>query len=221
MAENTTSRSEPRKKRKRKDETSHAIKKSRKVAVASPGAADFQAQALQLEEEILESRTNYNSIHTLLEYLQQSSRAENEKIIVAVALFRVFCRLMAGGNLAKRRESSGNEATIVEWLRERLQDYEQGLLRMLKNDNIGTQSTALTLVVRLVKADASYLNQSEDAISQDSLFGQLVRTLIEEGVADEIRAEFVDKYVNNYDDVRYYTFASLAYVLSPSRSDTC
>ena len=214
MARATTSGLESRRKRKRKDETSQASKKSRTAVVDTPQEVDFQDQALQLEEEILESQTNYNSILTLLRHLQENNGADDEDVIAAVALCRVFCRLMAGGNLSKLRESSANEATIVQWLRERLYDYEKELLRMFGNESIGKQSTALTIVMRLVKEKASYLNQSEDAFWQNGLFRQLVQTLIEEEVAEETRSEFVEKYVEKYDDVRYYTFASLAYVPS-------
>lgn len=210
MAKTSTSGLEPGKKRKRKGEISHVSKKSRMMLLDSPQEVDFHDQALQLEEEILESRTNYNSIHTLLEYLQGNDGSENDDTIAAVALCRVFCRLMARGNLSKLRESFGNEATIVQWLRERLQDYEHGLLRMVGNENVAKQRTALTVVLRLVKEKASDLNQSEDPVWQSGLFGQLVQTLVEEKIAEEIRAEFVQEYVERYDDVRYYTFACLA-----------
>ena len=215
MARATTRGLEPGKKRKRKDETFRASEKSWTAAVDSPQEVDFQDQALQLEEEILESQTNYNSIHTLLKFLQENCGEESQDVIAAVALCRVFCRLMAGGKLSKLRESPANETTIVQWLRERLHDYEKGLLRMLRNEIVGKQSTALTVVMRLVKEKASHLNQSEDAVWQDGLFGQLVQTLIEEEVAEETRAEFVEKYIEQYGDVRYYTFTCLAYVLSP------
>ncbi len=210
MAGTITSGLEPGKKRKRKDEAPYASKKSRMVVVDSPLKVDFQDQALQLEKEILESRTHYNSIHTLLKHLQENDGAENENIVAAVALCRVFCRLMAGGNLSKFPKSSGNEATILQWLRERLQDYEQGLLRMLANKNVANQRTALTVVVRIVREKALHLNLSEDAVWQNGLFGKLVQTLIEEEIAEETRAEFVEKYVERYDDIRYYTFACLA-----------
>ena len=215
MASATTSGPEPGKKRKRKDEIRHASKKSRTAAVDSPQKVDFKDQALQLEEQILESRTNFNSIHTLLEYLQNDDGAEDDDVIAAVALFRVFSRLMARGDLSKPREISGNEATIVQWLKEKMLDCERGLLGMLKNVNIGKQSTALTVVMRLVKEKASHLNRSEDAIWHNDLFGQLVQTLIEEQVAEETRAEFIKTYIENYDDVRYYTFACLGYIPSP------
>ena len=191
------------------------------MGTVSPEEVDFQDQALQLEDKILQSRTNYNSIHTLLAYVQQNDGAETERIIAAVALCRVFCSLMARGSFSKLRENSGNEVTIMQWLRERLHDYEQGLLRMLRTKNIGTQSTTLTVLMRLVKEKASHSNQSEDAFWQGGLFGQLVQTLIEEEVTEETRTAFVQKYVEEYEDVRFHTFACLAYVSKPSVSDPC
>ena len=189
------------------------------MGTVSPEEVDFQEQALQLEDKILQSRTNYNSIHTLLAYVQKKDGAETESIIAAVALCRVFCRLMARGSFSKLRENSGNEVTIMQWLRERLHDYEQGLLRMLRTKNTGTQSTTLTVLMRLVKEKASHSNQSEDAVWQGGLFGQLVQTLIEEEVTEETRTAFVQKYVEEYEDVRFHTFACLAYVSKPSVSD--
>ena len=221
MAKNTASSLEPKKKRRRKDENNSAQKKCRTMAAVSPKEVDFQDQALQLEEMILESRTNYNSIHTLLEHLQHNDVAEKERTIAAVALCRVFCRLMARGSLSKLREGPGNEVTITQWLRQRLQEYEQGLLRMLRTENIGTQSIALTVLVRLVREKASHLNQSKDDVWLNGLFGQLVQTLIEEEVTEETRFEFVEKYVEEYEDVRFYTFACLAYLLKQPRSNTC
>ena len=218
MAGATTSGLEPGKKRKRRDENYHASKKGRTVAAESPQEVDFQDYVLRLEEKILESRTNYNAIQTLLEYMQKHDGAGDEDVIAAVALCRVFCKLMAGGNLSKPRERSGNEATIVQWLRERMQDYERALLRMLRNENIGRQSTALTVVMRFVKGKASHLNQSDDAVFQEDLLRQLVLTLIEEQVAEETRVEFAESYVGKYRDIRYCTFASLSYVPSLPRA---
>lgn len=215
MPRDTMPRLEPGKRRRWNDELLHARKKSRTIGTISPEKTDFQDKALQLVEKILGSRTNYNSIHTLLEYVQNDDKAENERLVAAVALCRVFCRLMAGGSLSRLRENSYNESMIVQWLRERLQDYEQGLLRMLRTRNIGTQSAALTVLVRLVKEKASHLNQSEDATWHDGLFGQLVQTLIAEEVFEEVRAEFVEKYARKHEDIRFYTFACLACVPKP------
>ena len=216
MARDATSSFDPGKKRKRNDQTSQASKKRCTAAVVlPPERVDFQDRALQLEAKIHESRTNYNSIQTLLECLHREDGLAEDKVITAVALCRVFCRLLAGGSLSKLDGSPRNEATIIEWLRQRLQDFEKNLMQMLIDQNINLQCTALTVIVRLVKEKASHLDQSEDAVWRRGLFGQLIETLIQADVAGETRAEFTEKYVGAYDDIRYYTFACLAYVPSP------
>ena len=216
MVRESTSNLETGDKRRRKDGIHHARKKSRTVATVSHENIELQDKALQLEEKILESRTNYNSIHTLLKCLQQEDELKNEKQIAAVALCRIFCKLMARGSLSKLQESSSDEVMIMQWLRERLHDYEQGLLRMLRSNNIGTQSIALTVLMQLFKDEASHLNQSAHMLWQEGIFWQLVQTLIEEEVVEEVRTEFVERYVVKYEDVRYYTFACLAYVPKPT-----
>ena len=215
MAREDTNNLKLGEKRRRKGGILHARKKSRNAAPVPYEDVEFQDEALRLEEKILESRTNYNSIHTLLKCLQQEDELKNEQEIAAVALCRIFCKLLARGSLGKLQESSSNDLVIMQWLRERLHDYEQGLLRMLKSKNIGTPSIALNILMRLLKDEASHLNQTADVLWQEGIFGQLIQTLIEEEVVEETRTEFVEGYVVKYEDVRYYTFACVAYVSKP------
>ena len=215
MAREDTSNLQLGEKRRRKDGIFHARKKSRTAATVPDEDVEFQDEALRLEEKILESRTNYNSIHTLLKCLQQEDEPKKKRTIAAVALCRIFCKLMARGSLSKLHESSSNDHVIMQWLRERLHAFEQALLRMLKSKNIGTQGIALTILMRLLKDEASHLNQSADVLWQEGIFWQLLQTLIEGTVVEETRTEFVEGYVVKYEDVRYYTFACLAYVSKP------
>ena len=202
------------KKRKRKDAPSESLKRKRVASKGSSEESNVHDEILSLEEKILESRNNYNSIHTLLDYLKSSDHGSEKGVLAAVALCRVFCRLMAGGSLNRHREKAGNENTIAQWLGERLQDYENQLLKVLKKPDIGRQSTALTLLMRLLKEEAAHLNNLKESVWRDGIFGKLVHTLVEDEVVDETRAEFVEKYVEEYDDVRYYTFALLGYVIA-------
>ena len=217
MVRESTDNLELGEKRRRQDTSLHARKKSRTVATVSHENIELQDEALQLEEKILESRTNYNSIHTLLKCLQQGDELKIEETIAAVALCRIFCKLMARGSLSKLQESSRDEIMVMQWLRERLHDYEQGLLRMLRSNNSGTQSIALAILMRLLKYEASHLDQSADSIWQEGIFWQLVQTLIEDEVVEETRIEFAERYVVKYEDVRYYTIVCLAYVLKSTR----
>ena len=212
---------DPAKKRKRKDAPSESSKRKRLTSEESSEEPDLQENILSLEEKILESRTNYNSIHTLLEYLGSSDRGSKKNVLAAVALCRVFCRLMAGGSLNKHKEKAGNENTIAQWLGERLQEYENGILKMLKEPDVERQSTALTLLMRLVKEEAKHLNKLKESVWRDGIFGKLVHKLLEDEVVEETRAAFVKSYVGKYDDVRYYTFVVLAYVRAVIITITC
>lgn len=172
---------------------------------------DIQGEILGLEEKILASRSNYNSIQTLLEHIRKSPVSDdNEDVIAAVALCRVFCRLMVAGTLTKLQRSSDTEVTIVQWLRGRLKEYENELLRMLCDENASKSSTALTLLMRLVKEEALHLNKSEEVIWRDGLFQKVIKTLVEQHVASQTRHEYAGKWFEEYADIRYYTFACLA-----------
>ena len=212
---------DPVKKRKRKDAPCENSKRKRVASKESSEESDLQDDILSLEEKILESRNNFNSIHTLLDYLRSSNYGSEKNVLAAVALCRVFCRLMAGGSLNRHREKAGNENTIAQWLGERLQDYENELLKTLKEPDVGKGSTALTLLMRLVKEEAAHLDNLKESIWRDGIFGKLVHKLLEDEVVEETRAGFVEKYVEKYDDVRYYTFALLAYVRALILTITC
>ena len=212
---------DPAKKRKRKDLGCSSSKRKRVVSKDSSEEPDLQDHILSLEEKILESRTNYNSIHTLLGYLGSSDHGGEKNVLAAVALCRVFCRLMAVGSLNKHKEKAGNENTIAQWLGERLQDYENEILKMLKEPDVGRQCIALTLLIRLVKEEAAHLKNLKESVWRGGIFGKLVHKLVEDEVAEETRAAFVEIYVEKYDDARYYTFAVLAYVRAVMITITC
>ena len=201
------------KRRRGREEPQTKLKKKRVAVQDESEDVDVHEMIFGLEQKILESRTNYNSIQTLLELLRAADVPVEQNITAAVALYRVFCRLMAAGDLQKPKDPASKEAVIVSWLRSRLKDYEAELIQLTGNPDLGTQSTALTLSMRLTKEEAAHLNSTNEAVWRDGIFAQLVQGLVQESVADDTKAEFVAKYVEEYDDVRYYTFARLADVI--------
>lgn len=198
-------------KRKRSEETSSKRRaKRRAVADSRSHKDDFPSHLLELETQINESRHYYNNIVTLITYLRDDISGDQRDLAAAVALCRVFCRLMAAGSLTKSREAPDNEVIIAEWLKSRFQEYTEILLDILIEDDLVKQSTSLTLLMRLVKESAAHLKFSEESIWRDGLFTKVIRRIIGAESGDAIRAEFVEKYVEEYDDVRFYTFAALA-----------
>ena len=163
-------------------------------------------EILLLESQILESRRHLNSITILLGYVNEK---DAKSIFAAISLCRVFCRLMAAGNLSKSQETSKNETLIVKWLKERFQEYKHSLLSMLASEISNRSTTALTLLLELIKEEAEQLKLSEYAVWSNGLFAKLLRILVDVEAIDDARAAFIDNYLLKYDDIRYYTFTRL------------
>ncbi|KAG9804763.1 CBF-domain-containing protein, partial [Aureobasidium melanogenum] len=124
------------KKRKRTDATAVAKPtKSKKVKAASnDGDDDPQAQMLLLEQQILESPSNYPNITSLLKFLK--SKDATQKITAAVALCRAFCRLMAAERMVKQKTMDEEEIGQVDWLKTQYKEYGRQLGRLLASEEL-------------------------------------------------------------------------------------
>ena len=80
---------------------------------------NVQDEILLLENEIFESRKNYNNIAKLIKILRDDSRVTDESVVAAISLCRVFMRFMISGELEKKKGSTERDAVILKWLRER------------------------------------------------------------------------------------------------------
>lgn len=113
---------------------------SKRRAVADTPSAETTARIQELEEQISESRRYYNNIATLLSMLNaEHPDKEKPNLAVAVSLCRVFCRLIAGGNLTESNRAAENEKIIVAWLKERCQKYQKALLAILREADPSSQ----------------------------------------------------------------------------------
>ena len=70
--------------------------------------------------------------------------------------------------------------------------------------------TALALLMRLVKDEASLKGDDQGYAFPHDLFRKVVWALLHAEHGNHVREEFVHKYVEGYDDVRYHTFAAIA-----------
>ncbi|MCJ1466105.1 hypothetical protein MMC07_004724 [Pseudocyphellaria aurata] len=194
------------KKRKRKTSQGHAA-----VPASSP-VSNKCDEILRLETQILESRRHYNSIVKLLDYVKEQEKKtaiDENSVMAAAALCRVFCRLSASGNMSLIRETSKSETVIVQWLIERLQEYQRALLSMLALQSPGVSATALMLLMQLIKEGDGQPNVNEDAIWCSGVFSNILQTLVYEPTIVGARASFIDDYFVKYDDVRYHSLVRL------------
>jgi U3 small nucleolar RNA-associated protein 19 len=193
-------------KRKRsslREEKVSGKKKALKKA-PSPDAKDPQATILQLEAQILESRRHYNNLATLLQLAKEHETENETAILAAVALCRVFSRLLSGGDMVKSKGMPESEVVIVQWLKERYREYQSILIEhYMRRGSPPTQSVGLTLIMRLVKEESK--GQKEYNWKHGPL-SRIVETILflpeEEGLTEE----FAEKYFKPFDDIRFYTF---------------
>ncbi len=184
--------------------------KTRKIEKDVSQKGNTEEEILLLEGEITQSRKKYNKITILQDYCKNHRTQSKTSIIAAVALCRVFCRLMANGSMSQSREMPDNERMIAQWLRAQYELYNNILLELLMDTNPGLQSTALTLLMRLQKEFADNLDEpSHDHRRHEGNLRRIVAGITKPNSMALIREEFVRKYVQVYVDVRYFTFACL------------
>ncbi|KAG9885832.1 CBF-domain-containing protein, partial [Aureobasidium melanogenum] len=187
--------------------------KSKKVKAASnDGDDDPQAQMLLLEQQILESPSNYPNITSLLKFLK--SKDATQEITAAVALCRTFCRLMAAERMVKQKTMDEEEIGQVDWLKTQYKEYGRQLGRLLASEEL--QSTALTLFMRLVKEETSQDGRRAEQAWRTGIFADLILGLVASPDATGAREEFIEKFVEEHDDVRYFTFYAVANILARS-----
>ena len=67
--------------------------------------------------------------------------------------------------------------------------------------------------MRLVNVRATHIPEAEIQVWTTGLFQSTFEALAEAENGECVRTEFVDKFVKEYDDVRFYTFQKIAYVI--------
>ena len=206
-------------KRKR---SKHAVaEESLKKRTRSEEDDDHYSKILLLESKILDSRKNYNSITTLLNYLDDGSSNGSDSV-AAVALCRIFCRLMAAGEMTKAKDLSENSLTIVQWLVERRGDFSEAMLKWAKRGDISKQNTASALILRLMREDGNRLSRSDHDLWTSGVFIGLIDAFLESADTDSFSVRFIKQYANEYDDIRYYALCRIRYVYSHTyHNDIC
>ena len=179
-------------------------------AVSPPPATHDANEVLELENQILESRRHYNNIVKLLEYLKKPDAEDDDRsFIAAVALCRVFCRLLAGGTMSRKQGISNDETLIIDWLRERLKEYKNLLISKLASQRPEWSQLALTLPLQMMKEESVYLKVPNDTVWRNGTFALLLRKLADGTTPEATRGLFVKNYLVVFDDIRYYTFTGL------------
>lgn len=197
------------------DSTAGAVKRKRvekkqipvKRARSESSDEDGDARILLLENEIFESRKNYNNISTLIKLLHSKEKDSEHSILASIALCRVFTRLMASGDLAKKSNTTEKDAVVILWLRERYTEYKTGLINLLESKE--SSSTALTLCMRMLKTEGTHFQNGQDYYFPTRFLSDIIESLLSPETEESLRREFSEKYMEEFDDIRFYTFGAV------------
>jgi U3 small nucleolar RNA-associated protein 19 len=190
-------------KRKRTESNHRPLKRAR----SESSDEDVQARILLLENQIFESRKNYNNISTLIKLSRDGINSSGVSVISSIALCRIFSRLLASGDLTKTPDATEKESVVTLWLRERYLEYKAILVQLLNREDSGP--TALTLCMRMLKSEGTYLRNEQDYCFPTVFLKNIIQRLMSANCGEAIRNEFAGKYLEEYDDIRFYSFAAV------------
>ena len=199
-------------KRKRSSSEKGPSKRARSESSDSSEEEDSQAQIILLADEILKSKKNYNNITKLIQILGAEGDEADDSVVAAISLCRVFTSLMVSGDMARKQGTTEKDAVVIKWLKERYFEYKAGLLLLLGEE--GVSSTALDLCMRLLKTEGEHLRGQEYSFPTTFLT-DMIRVFLDPGNDNSAREEFSETYVEEYDDIRFYTLEALELVLVP------
>ncbi|KAI8230306.1 hypothetical protein K4K54_000913 [Colletotrichum sp. SAR 10_86] len=197
-------------KRKRVPAKERSKKRAKSESESEPESSgdesDPQAEILLLESEILESKKNYNNITKLIQIAKTFEDEPESATLASVALCRVFVRLLSAGALQRKKGLSEKELVVASWLKDRYFEYKSVLSELLGDEDLAM--TALTLAMRCLKTEAHTLNDKEEYNFPASFLQQIITALLNSD-SDDARAEFVEKFMSEYDDIRFFTLKAI------------
>ncbi|KAJ4410294.1 Maturation and nuclear export of 40S ribosomal subunits interacting protein [Gnomoniopsis sp. IMI 355080] len=210
-------------KRKRPATKQAPRKRARSESNQDEQEDDVHADILSLEAGILESRKNYNNITALIGIARAVDGDEDEDqetaLLASVALCRVFIRLLSAGALLRKKGMPEKDIVVVHWLRDRLAECREVILSLFSREEHAM--TALTLSMRLLKIEGQNPpSDKEDYNFPKASLKDIVLALSQPEVDQVVRTEFVEKFVDEFEDVRLYTFKSVHDIIAEQTGDS-
>ncbi|KAM0200957.1 hypothetical protein ACHAPA_011261 [Fusarium lateritium] len=190
--------------------------KRRRSSTSSNESEDPNAKILLMEQGILESRKNYNDITVLLSTANDFKNEGPESMLATVALCRIFLRLLAQGSLIAKKTLSEKDLVVVGWLKGQFGEFKKTLVTLLRDEELAP--TALTLCMRTLKAEGEFLYDKDEYTFPRAFLRDIVAALFESENEDVIKA-YIEEFVEQYDDIRYFTFNSVKHVIKQDEEE--
>lgn len=207
---------------KRKRETSsvscsrsiyqHVFDKLRLIAQSSVDVKALK-QKIKTLEAALSDKANLNNIVELLDFADSEKQTNAQVIHAAIhALHRAFTRLRLSGDLDRPKEvdTASAKATVTQWLREQYLAYQKQLRSLLSHEEPGLQLPALNILMQLVKTESEHQSKQRYHFAANLYAGVVESVITSTNFSAPLQKEFLEKYVNAYDDLRHYFYKESA-----------
>ncbi|TCD67592.1 hypothetical protein EIP91_012222 [Steccherinum ochraceum] len=205
-------------------------------------ADDVLVSSIQtLEAQLTAAVSNKTTLNPLADLLDIAQNATEPSVLskAIYALYRVFVVIIAAGMLSGPAGDDTAKA-VRSWINERLQSYAQLLVGLLKDEEKALKTSALTILMSLQKHLSTAVSKTSSTGPQwhNAHFKQAVQGLLtcpssprshqrtkkrksEEGentdsgtLDSDVRDLFVDKWLTENDDVRWFFLRESASVLA-------
>ncbi|ORY96914.1 CBF/Mak21 family-domain-containing protein [Syncephalastrum racemosum] len=180
----------------------------------SQSKTDFKEtrQKIRTLEASLSDKSNLNNLVVLLDIAQDDASTAQGIHAAIHALFRVYTRLIQAGDLGKKKDK-GAHVAVTQWLRDQYKTYLRYLQSLLKHEEPGLQVSALNILMTNLKVQSEYQRNFTDVY-----YRPVIEAVVwQKQLSDPLFKEFLEKYVNAYDDLRFHFYTDVAEIITAAR----
>ncbi|KAI9316357.1 CBF/Mak21 family-domain-containing protein [Dichotomocladium elegans] len=192
---------------------------SKKRKTTSTGNFKEDRQKIRSLEASLSDKTKLNNLVELIDLAKSRSNAQTIHAAMH-SLHRLFTRWQMNGDLDRSAQAGTSEAAqkVTSWLCDQYDDYLQWLRLLLSHEEPGLQLPSLKIQMALIKTQTEYVKEQYNKYRfPDAIFKPLVYAVITNpNLSELLRKEFLEKYVNAYDDIRYHFYQRSAEIMEES-----
>ena len=154
----------------------------------------------------IKSSRHLNEIDSLMLYAKIGG---NTADVALRELCKVFSFLWSTGTMIASSNATENQVTVCKWLRKHSFEVEKMLHERIQGNNVRRTQQSISIYMQLVKSQiASSSEHWARYWNGKCYFRNLMRALVWNRNVGPMQY-FVRTYANKYDDVRYYTLATL------------
>ena len=196
-------------KRKLGEDSDSDVTNSKRLKGSNPIHVRASAKLISgIEENVSTSQLCYNQIAHLIQYAK-AQEAQGFSQAATLALCRIFSRFFAAGVLSTTRCPTNEDGIISQWLRGRYYEFIEFLFNSIATANHEGQRLAVNTLMHLAREDS--LCSIVNLVNRKTVIFRLLETFITRNSYHNIRREFLQKFVDSYDDLQAYTFDALSY----------